>query len=30
MQKVDTAGNVIGFAVLKVTAVKEHPLELTL
>jgi len=30
MEKVDAAGNVIGFSVLKVSAVKGHPLELTL
>ena len=30
MEKVDADGNVIGFSVLKVSAVKGHPLELTL
>jgi uncharacterized protein YuzE len=30
MEKVDASGNVIGFSVLKVSAVKDHPLELTL
>ncbi len=30
MEKVDASGNVIGFSVLKVSALKEHPLELTL
>ncbi len=30
MEKVDADGNVIGFTVLKVSAVKGHPLELTL
>jgi len=30
MEKVDTEGNVIGFSVLKVSAVKDRPLELTL
>ena len=30
MEKVDAAGNLIGFSVLKVSAVKGHPLELTL
>ena len=30
MEKVDETGNVIGFSVLKVSALKEHPLELTL
>ena len=30
MEKVDAAGNVIGFSVIKVSAVKGHPLELTL
>jgi hypothetical protein len=30
MEKVDAEGNVIGFSVLKVSAVKGHPLELTL
>jgi uncharacterized protein YuzE len=30
MEKVDADGNVIGFSVLKVSAVKGHPLDLTL
>jgi uncharacterized protein YuzE len=30
MEKVDAEGNVIGFSVLRVSAVKGHPLELTL
>jgi uncharacterized protein YuzE len=30
MEKVDADGNVIGFSVLKLSAVKGHPLELTL
>jgi len=30
MEKVDAAGNVIGFSVLKVSALKEHPREVTL
>jgi len=29
-EKVDAAGNVIDFSVLKVSALKEHPLEVTL
>jgi hypothetical protein len=30
MEKVDAEGNVIGFSLLKLSAVKGHPLELTL
>ncbi|TMA68554.1 MAG: DUF2283 domain-containing protein [Deltaproteobacteria bacterium] len=30
MEKVDGAGNVIGFSVLRVSALKERPLEVTL
>jgi len=30
MEKVDAAGNVLGFSVLKVSAVKEAPLEVSL
>ena len=30
MEKVDAAGNVIGFSVLRVSALKENPLEVTL
>jgi uncharacterized protein YuzE len=30
MEKVDSDGNVIGFSVLKVSALKEHPLEVAL
>lgn len=30
MEKVDLAGNTIGFSVLNVGALKDHPLELTL
>jgi uncharacterized protein YuzE len=30
MEKVDDAGNVLGFSVLKVSAVKEAPLEVSL
>ena len=30
MEKVDAEGNVLGFSVLKVSALKERPLEVTL
>ncbi len=30
MEKVDADGNVIGFSVLNVTALKEHPIEVAL
>ena len=30
MEKVDAEGNILGFSVLKVSALKEHPLEVTL
>ncbi len=30
MEKVDEDGNVLGFSVLKVSAVRRHPLEVTL
>ena len=30
MEKVDTDGNVLGFSVLKVSTLKERPLEVTL
>ncbi len=30
MEKVDSQGNVIGFSVIKVSALKEHPLEVAL
>jgi hypothetical protein len=30
MQKVDSQGKVIGFSVLKVSALKEHPLDVAL
>ncbi len=30
MEKVDMAGNVIGFSILKVSSIKGHPLELAL
>lgn len=30
MEKVDAEGNVIGFSVLKVSALKEHPIEVAL
>ena len=30
MEKVDAEGNVLGFSVLKVSAVRKHPLEVTL
>ncbi|MGH7916016.1 MAG: DUF2283 domain-containing protein [Candidatus Binataceae bacterium] len=30
MEKVDAEGNVIGFSVFKVSALKEHPLEVAL
>jgi uncharacterized protein YuzE len=30
MEKVDSEGNVIGFSVLKVSALKEHPIEVAL
>jgi uncharacterized protein YuzE len=30
MEKVDEAGNVLGFSILKVSALKEAPLEVTL
>ena len=30
MEKVDADGNILGFSVLKVSALKEHPLEVTL
>ena len=30
MEKVDSKGNVIGFSVLKVSALKEHPIDIAL
>ncbi len=30
MEKVDSEGNVIGFSVLKVSALKEHPIDVAL
>lgn len=30
MEKVDAEGNVIGFSVLKVSSLKEHPIEIAL
>lgn len=30
MEKVDSDGNVIGFSVLKVSALKEHPIDVAL
>lgn len=30
MEKVDMKGNVIGFSIIKVSALKEHPLDVTL
>lgn len=30
MEKVDTDGNVIGFSVLKVSTLKEHPIDVAL
>ena len=30
MEKVDAEGNILGFSVLKVSALKQHPLEVTL
>ncbi len=30
MEKVDMAGNVIGFSILKVSSIKGHPLEVAL
>jgi hypothetical protein len=30
MEKVDSQGNVIGFSVLKVSALKEHPIDVAL
>ena len=30
MEKVDANGNVIGFSVLKVSALKEHPIDVSL
>ena len=30
MEKVDADGNVIGFSVLKVSALKQHPIEVSL
>jgi uncharacterized protein YuzE len=30
MEKVDSRGNVIGFSVLKVSALKEHPIDVAL
>jgi uncharacterized protein YuzE len=30
MEKVDTDGNVIGFSILKISSLKDHPIEVTL
>ena len=30
MEKIDSEGNVIGFSVLKVSALKEHPIDVAL
>jgi len=30
MEKIDANGNVIGFSVLKVSALKEHPIDIAL
>jgi uncharacterized protein YuzE len=30
MEKVDTKGNVIGFSIMKVSSLKEHPLDVVL
>lgn len=30
MEKVDTEGNVIGFSILKVSSLKDHPIEVAL